>query len=85
VVARPLKVAELAQRYKGKNYENPKIEDNYKYFLKNDRQKVNFDVYMRCGWKFVGIYYSYQVNKLFDEGKGPAVTPMSLGISLSLF
>jgi len=78
-------VAELSQRYKGKNYENPDIIDNYKYFLKNDRQKFNFDVYMRCGWKFVGIYYSYQVNKLFNEGKGPAVTPMSLGISLSLF
>jgi hypothetical protein len=78
-------VAELSQRYKGKNFEEGANTDNYKYFLKTDRQKVNFDVYMRCGWKFVGVYYSYQVNKLFNEGKGPAVTPMSLGISLSLF
>ena len=78
-------VAELSQRYKGHNLEGKEIVENYKYFLKEERQKVNFDVYMRCGWKFVGIYYSYQVNKLFNEGKGPAVNPMSLGISLSLF
>jgi hypothetical protein len=78
-------VAELAQKYKGKNTEDGLTDENYKNFLKKDRQKVNFDAYFRCGWKFVGIYYSYQVNKLFDEGKGPAVNPMSLGISLSLF
>ena len=78
-------VAELSQRYKGKNLEGNGTDENYKYFLTTDRQKVNFDAYIRCGWKFVGIYYSYQVNKLFNEGKGPAVNPMSLGISLSLF
>jgi len=78
-------VAELSQRYKGKNIEGDGTQENYKFFLTNDRQKVNFDVYMRCGWKFVGVYYSYQVNKLFNEGKGPAVNPMSVGISLSLF
>jgi len=78
-------VAEISQRYKGKNIEGNNTEENYKFFLTTHRQTVNFDAYMRCGWKFVGIYYSYQVNKLFNEGRGPAVNPMSLGISLSLF
>jgi len=80
-------VAEISQRYKGKNLEGNDTDENYKYFLTTDRQKVNFDAYIRCGWKFVGVYYSYQVNKLFNvnEGKGAAVNPMSLGISLSLF
>jgi hypothetical protein len=78
-------VAEISQRYKGKNFENNDTSENYKYFLKTGRQNINFDAYFRCGWKFVGIYYSYQVNRLFNEGKGPAVNPMSLGISLSLF
>jgi len=78
-------VSEISQRYKGKNLEGNNTDENFKYFLTNNRQKVNFDVYMRCGWKFVAVYYSYQVNKLFNEGKGPAVNPMSVGISLSLF
>jgi hypothetical protein len=78
-------VAELSQRYKGKNIEGNGTTENYKYFLKTGRQNVNFDVYIRAGWKFAAIYYSYQVNKLFTDGKGPAVNPMSLGISLSLF
>jgi hypothetical protein len=78
-------VAEISQRYKGKNISGTSTNENYKYFLNSNRQKVNFDAYVRCGWKFIGLYYSYQVNKLFNEGKGPAVNPMSLGISLSLF
>jgi hypothetical protein len=78
-------VAEISQRYKGQNIEGTGVTENYKYFLKSDRQKVNFDAYFRCGWKFVAVYYSYQVNKLYNEGKGPAVNPMSMGISLSLF
>ena len=78
-------IAEISQRYKGDNIEGNGTSENYKYFLKTGRQNINFDVYFRCGWKFVGIYYSYQVNRLFNEGKGPAVNPMSLGISLSLF
>jgi hypothetical protein len=78
-------IAELSQRYKGQNIEGTGTSENYKYFLKTGRQNVNFDVYIRAGWKFVGIYYSYQVTKLFTDGKGPAVNPMSLGISLSLF
>jgi hypothetical protein len=78
-------VAEISQRFKGRDYETNYKDENYKYFLTANRQKINFDVYMRCGWKFVAIYYSYQVNRLFNEGKGPAVNPMSMGISLSLF
>jgi len=78
-------IVELAQRYKGKNTEDANTLQNYKNYIKTNRQNINFDVYMRCGWKFVAVYYSYQVNKLFNEGKGPAVNPMSVGISLSLF
>ena len=78
-------VAELSQRYKGLNMTGEDPDENFKTFLNRERQKINFDAYIRCGWKFVGIYYSYQVNRLFNEGKGPAVNPMSLGISLSLF
>jgi hypothetical protein len=78
-------VVEISQRFKGKDYETNYKDENFKYFLTANRQKANFDVYMRCGWKFVAVYYSYQVNRLFNEGKGPAVNPMSLGISLSLF
>ena len=78
-------VSEISQRFKGKNLEGNLTDENFKYFLTNNRQKINFDVYMRCGWKFVAVYYSYQVNRLFNENKGPAVNPMSLGISLSLF
>ena len=78
-------VAEISQRYKGYNVDGVGPDENYKTFFNTERQKINFDAYMRMGWKFVAVYYSYQVNRLFNENKGPAVNPMSVGISLSLF
>jgi len=78
-------VAELSQRYKGDNIEGNGTSENYKYFLKSGRQNFNFDVIVRCGWKFAAVFYSYQVTKVFSDGKGPKINPMSMGISLSLF
>ena len=47
--------------------------------------KYNVDFYLRIGWKFVDLYYCYQVTPLFADNKGPKIRPMSLGISFSLF
>ncbi len=76
---------EVSQRYKGNDFNNPDHFLNYKSYEVNGRQKINFDLYMRCGWQFVSVYYSFQVNKLFEKGQGPAIQPMTLGISLSIF
>lgn len=78
-------IAEVSHRYKGANLLGEGTEQNFKNFEVFNKQKYNFDAYVRCGWKFVSIYYSYQVNKLFDAGKGPQINPMSLGISFSIF
>lgn len=79
-------VAGFAHRYKGDNYNG--IEDEFLNYKNRDfynKQKFSADVYLRMGWKSFGIYYSYQLNKVFDVGKGPAMNPMSLGISIALF
>ena len=57
-------------------YKNLNIQNKFKYSV---------DVYTRIGWKFVDLYYSFQVTPLFTTGKGPKIYPMSVGISLSLF
>ena len=78
-------IAELSQRYKGDDYKESGNQQNYKTFEIHNKQKFNFDVYARCGWKFVSVFYSYQVNKVFENGKGPLVSPMSLGLTITLF
>lgn len=78
-------IAEISHRYKGPNLSGTGAEQNFKNFEVFNKQKYNFDIFMRCGWKFVSVYYSYQVNKLFESGKGPKINPMSLGISFSIF
>lgn len=78
-------VAEVSHRYKGPNLSGSGADQNFKSFEVFNKQKYNVDFFMRCGWKFVSVYYSYQVNKLFESGKGPQINPMSLGISFSIF
>lgn len=79
-------VAGFAHRYKGDNYNG--VEDEYLNYKNRDfynKQKFSADVYLRMGWKAIGVFYSYQLNQVFDAGKGPKLNPMSLGISVSLF
>ena len=35
--------------------------------------------------KFINVYYCFQPTPLFVDTKGPKITPMSVGISLSIF
>ncbi|MDR2868256.1 MAG: hypothetical protein LBV46_01795 [Bacteroidales bacterium] len=76
-------VAEVSESYKGKDDQLNNIhQKTYDIF---NKQKYNFDVYTRIGWKFVNVFYSFQINKLFVKDKGPQICPMSVGISLSIF
>ncbi|HOW25313.1 MAG TPA: outer membrane beta-barrel protein [Bacteroidales bacterium] len=36
----------------------------------------------RIGWKWIGIYGSYSLTKVFSSGEGPEIYPISVGISL---
>jgi len=78
-------IAELSQRYKGDDYAGSNTQLNYKTLEFHNKQKFNFDIYVRCGWKFISVYYSYQVNKMFEIEKGPLISPMSLGLTITLF
>lgn len=78
-------VALINQEYKGSDPAVPSDTARYKNLLINNKMKYNVDFYLRIGWKFVDLYYCYQVTPLFADNKGPKIRPMSLGISLSLF
>ena len=51
------------------------------YHIPN-RTKIPVEVTFRTGWKFVSVYGSYMITKMFDADKGPAINPVSVGISL---
>ncbi|MBQ1780824.1 MAG: hypothetical protein II001_05265 [Bacteroidales bacterium] len=75
----------INQYYKGDDPAVPSDTAMYKNLYVNHKKKFNIDFYARIGWKFVDVYYCYQVTPLFADAKGPKIRPMSLGISLSLF
>lgn len=78
-------VAEVSQKYKGQDYTTASDTIMVKNLRMEHKLKYNVDFYTRIGWKFVDLYYSFQLTPLFEAGKGPKIHPMSVGISLSIF
>lgn len=79
-------VTGISHRYKGPDYDGTEgVKLNYKNKDFHNMSKFCADIYARVGWKAFGVYYSYQLNKVFENGKGPSLNPMNLGISISLF
>lgn len=40
-----------------------------------------YDATARVGYKNIGLYAKYSLNSLFQDGKGPVLTPFTLGVS----
>ncbi|MDL2297059.1 hypothetical protein LJC68_06045 [Bacteroidales bacterium OttesenSCG-928-B11] len=79
-------VAEISERYKGCNIDDPSAADwNFKNYNLPNKMKYHFDVYARIGWKYFSVYYSYQLTPVFQEGLGPKMAPMSIGFTYTLF
>ncbi|MDH5380166.1 MAG: hypothetical protein OEW75_04895 [Cyclobacteriaceae bacterium] len=46
------------------------------YYLNN----VRYGIRAQAGWKGTDIFFNYDLNELFAEGKGPELNPFSFGI-----
>lgn len=75
----------ISYRYKGSNPNGDGTFLNFRDYEVLNQSKVNFDVYLRTGWKAFGIYFSYQVTSLFKEQEGPQMHPMALGLTINFF
>jgi hypothetical protein len=78
-------IAEVSQNYKGADPEGGSMNKWYKSREIYNTQKISVEAYARIGWKAFAVFYGVHINKLFNEGTGPAVFPMSVGISISPF
>lgn len=76
-------------KYKGTSY-TPKFTTNggeikvKEYYIDNIA-KTRYGITARFGYKFINLYGFYSISKLFEEGKGPEVFPVSIGISIVPF
>lgn len=48
-------------------------------------EKFTFGISARVGYKWVSLYGYYQITELFRTGRGPAIYPISLGITITPF
>ena len=45
---------------------------------------VTMDLLFQAGWDWIGLYAKYSPIDLFENGKGPKVHPVSIGLQLHL-
>ena len=73
-------------KYFGREITNIETGQDRKVQIKDyhipNRTKIPVEVTFRTGWKFVSIYGSYMITKMFETDKGPQINPVSVGISL---
>ena len=51
----------------------------------NRLEKWSYGVTLRVGYKWITVYSYYQFSKLFQQGVGPEIFPVSLGITIAPF
>ncbi len=72
------------QKYKGDRYDE-KIMVKEKTKTIRQLQKWSYGVTLRVGYKFVTVYAYYQISDIFEKGKGPEISPVSLGLTITPF
>lgn len=55
-----------------------------------DKKIGNLDKYLfeattRIGWKWIAVTGSYTLNGMFEKDRGPAISPINVGLSFSLY
>ena len=48
-------------------------------------QTFNYGATFRIGYKFFNLFANYQISKVFEDGKGPDIYPISVGITITPF
>ena len=72
------------QKYKGDRYD-AKIMVKEKTKTIRQMQKWSYGVTFRVGYKFIAAYAYYQISDIFEKGKGPEISMVSLGLTITPF
>lgn len=72
------------QKYKGDRFdESVMVKEKIKKVEALD--KWSYGPTFRIGYKFVTVYAYYQLSGIFEKNKGPAMNPLSLGVTITPF
>jgi len=66
-------------KYKLERNEKLKVADHFSMY------DLRYGIMVRTGYRWVNLYATYDLVPLFREGKGPDLTPFSVGITLIRF
>jgi hypothetical protein len=75
-------MADIHSKYFGAALDGSDDKDLIKDYSIPNRTKVPVEFTFKTGWKFVSVNVSYMITKMFVDGKGPQIHPISFGITL---
>ena len=72
------------QKYKGDRYdEQIMVKEKTKTIRQTEDWSYGFT--LRIGYKIASLYGYYQISDTFQKGRGPAMNPISIGITITPF
>jgi hypothetical protein len=69
-------------KYFGRAIDGRNSKEMIKDYHIPNRTKIPVEITFRTGWKFVSVYGSYMITKMFEADKGPQINTVSIGVSL---
>ena len=75
-------IADVHTKYFGHDPLGSATQLRIKNYKIPNKTKIPVEFTFRTGWKFVSLNVSYMVTKFFEEERGPAINPISFGITL---
>lgn len=71
--------------YNGDSFADADKRLKVRYYALENIEKFRYGAMLRLGYKWFNVYGYYGLTKVFEEGKGPGIYPVSVGISLVPF
>jgi hypothetical protein len=75
-------MADIHSKYFGVALDGSADKTLIKDYKIPNRTKIPVEFTFKTGWKFVSIYASYMITKMFEAEKGPRIYPISIGVTL---
>ncbi|HRZ75774.1 MAG TPA: outer membrane beta-barrel protein [Bacteroidales bacterium] len=71
--------------YNGDSFLNAEKQLKVRYYALENIEKLRYGALLRLGYKWFNLYGYYSLSRVFEDGKGPELYPVSVGISLVPF
>jgi hypothetical protein len=72
-------------KYSGDDFAGSGDKVKMKYYKIKNIETLRYGITGRIGYKWINVTFFYSISNVFEDGKGPELYPISIGLALTPF